>query len=204
MTRWRHLWLLRPHKYISLHFNYQEWLQACTLLYTTCCKNNGISLSPWSSHLLLNLAPYQWMIHVGSIIDPLTGDSRDQGSFILLHGLMRAPWVPLIWSGVPLHQRSKSTCHWKLVTIILALILIVMSYSTHNVAHGTTAELSCHVQNCDSIWWLLFILNHIYFFMRFGWWAHKWFVIWTMENRSNHRSISYNITHKIALCSCLL
>ena len=26
--------------------------------------------------------------------------------------------------------------------------------SDHSFAHGTTAELSCHVQNCDLIWLL--------------------------------------------------
>ena len=58
----------------------------------------------------------------------------------------------------------------------LALILIWMIQSGHNLAHGATAQLSCHVQNCDLIESLFFMKMQGIFLQDFRVWAYKPFV----------------------------
>ena len=48
---------------------------------------------------------------------------------------------------------------WKLMKILFVLHLILMFHSCHNFAHATTAQLSWHVQNYDTMWWLFYSRN---------------------------------------------
>ena len=96
--------------------------------------------------------------------------------------------------------------HWNLVKILFALILIFMIQSSHNFAHATTAGLSWHVQNYDligSVFFmeelLVFIL--LFFFRKFGIWAHKLFVKWVpgpmlMMRASSFKFLTITITPK--------
>ena len=66
--------------------------------------------------------------------------------------------------------------NWNLEEIIFALILNLMIWSGHKLAHAMTAQLSWHVQNFDLFGKLFFDIRATYVFTRFGWWAHKSFV----------------------------
>ena len=64
--------------------------------------------------------------------------------------------------------------------ICVALAWKIIIISCHNFAHDTTAQLSCHVQNCDMIGLIDFNIDVNEFSRDFKQWAHKLFVKWLL------------------------
>ena len=56
------------------------------------------------------------------------------------------------------------------------MIKKIVTHLSQNFVHGTTAELSCYVQNYDSQWIIGVLITAKHNFIRYGIWAHESFV----------------------------
>ena len=91
---------------------------------------------------------------------------------------MEIIWYEITWcrhSGLYIATGSWAFI-WNIGKIVISIIVILIIQSDHNVAHGTTAELSCHVQHCVLIVSLFNTYDRYLIRMGFGVWAHKLFV----------------------------
>ena len=81
--------------------------------------------------------------------------------FVVYSKQSKSKWC---WDQNPISQRFYKWDHnWYLAKLFSALISIEMIQPRDNFVHGTTAQLSWHMQNCHIIWSLFFMSKqHIY------------------------------------------